>query len=507
MRNTAVSFCVFFFGVAAVMAQTVPGAAVDAGATAPPATAPAASPAPAPTRPDLSVPVDAAKKWVVGFSVFNAAGLSPENAYLAYSIPLLMKDEISGLDSHTYADDERELWQKAILAREISAVERSITSIRQQRDSLYFGDTPPTAAAVQAVDERVSAAAARRDFLRSLDPAHVAVPAEKPIAFKEGTGPGKLLDLLRVPAATYCARQEIDLLVGGSIQEVQGYLLVTLWVFDAARGNTILSSREAAQRDELYASLPPLGKELAGILLGRQWSLVAYAPSPPNGSLYVDGVLVASGASPALYLSPGIKEIRVSAPGYRPEKLTLILTPGQESPLAVTLEKEPAASVFIVSQPAGAALYVDSIWQGTTPLLQEKPPVRGRGVLSLTGFYDLPFQIGLDSPAQLSFSLQPDLGARDVAQKKARDQFYEAFGWFALSVPLPLLCSAFKIDYEAKQLFFTANAMSPEAAAAQLGSQVFLAGYVAGIAISASLFTWMVFRIIHYISVSNGTAG
>jgi hypothetical protein len=173
----------------------------------------------------------------------------------------------------------------------------------------------------------------------------------------------------------------------------------------------------------------------------------------------------------------------------------------------VTLDKKPAASVFVVSVPAGAALYVDSIWQGTTPLLQSKPPVRSRGVLSQTGFYDLPFSIGLDSPPQLSFSLQPDLGARDAAQKKARDEFYTAFGWFAVSVPLPLFCSAFKIDYEAKQLFFTANAMYAEAASAQLGAQAFLAGYVAGIAISASLFTWMVIRIIAYISVSNGTAG
>ena len=503
MRNTAVLFCAFFLAAQTVMAQAASGAAADAGAPAPPASAPAASTAAA--RPDVSVPVDAAKKWVVGFSMFDAVGLSPENAYLAYSIPLLLKDEVSGLDSHAYADDERELSRKSIIAREISAVEKSITAIRQQRDSLFFGDVPPTAAALQAVDDRVTTAIARRDFLRSLDRALVAVPAEKPIAFKDGTGPGKLLDLLRVPAATYCARQEIDLLVGGSIQEVQGYLLVNIWMFDAARGNTTRSTRDAAQRDELYASLPPLGKELAGILLGRQWSVVAFAPSPPNASLYVDGVLAASGASPALYLSPGIKEISVSAPGYREEKLTLMLTPGQESPLAVTLEKEPAASVFIVSEPAGAALYVDSIWQGTTPLLQEKPPVRSRGMLSLSGFYDLPFSIGLDSPAQLSFSLQPDLGARDAVQKKARDQFYAAFGWFALSVPLPLFCSAFKIDYELKQLFYPAG--SAEAAAAQFGAQAFLAGYVAGIAISASLFTWMVIRIIHYISVSNGTAG
>jgi hypothetical protein len=505
MRSTAVLLCAFFMSVATVWAQTASGVATDAGAAAPPTGVPAASTAPA--RPDLTVPIDPAKKWVVGFSVFEAAGLSPENAYLAYSIPLLLRDELSGLDSHAYADDERELARKSIVAREISAVEKSITTLRQQRDSMFFGDTPPTAAALQAVDDRVSAAAGRRDFLRSLDQSLVALPSEKPIAFKDGTGSGKLLDLLQVPAAVYCARQGIDLLVGGSVQEVQGYLLVNIWVFDSVRDAMTRSAREAAHRDELYATVPSLGTELAGILLGRQWSVVAFTPNPPNGSLYVDDVLVASGASPALYLSPGIKEIRVSAPGYREEKSTMILTPGQGSPLAVTLSKNSAPSVFIVSEPAGAAVYVNSLWQGTTPLLQEKPPLRSRGVLSLAGFYDFPFSIGLESPPQLSFSLVPDLGARDAAQKKARDEFYASFGWFALSVPLPLFCSAFKIDNEAKQVFYTANSMPAEAAAAQLGAQAFLAGYVAGIALSVSLFTWMVTRIVHYISVSNGTAG
>ena len=133
--------------------------------------------------------------------------------------------------------------------------------------------------------------------------------------------------------------------------------------------------------------------------------------------------------------------------------------------------------------------------------------MRSRGVLSLTGFYDFPFSIGLDSPPQLSFSLEPDLGARDAAQKKARDQFYTSFAWFAVSVSLPLFCSAFKVDYEARELFYTQNSMPTEAAAAKVGAQTFLAGYVGGLAISASLFTWMVIRIVHYISVSNRTAG
>ena len=60
MKNAAVVLSVFFLSAATVMAQTAPDEPADAGTTPPPAITPAASTAAA--RPDLSVPLDTAKK-------------------------------------------------------------------------------------------------------------------------------------------------------------------------------------------------------------------------------------------------------------------------------------------------------------------------------------------------------------------------------------------------------------------------------------------------------------
>jgi hypothetical protein len=485
-------------------ATGTPAAAGTAAATGTPA-APAA--APDPTKADLSVPADTAKQWVVGFSVFDAKGVSPENAYLAFSIPLLLKDAVSGLAGHTIADDERALLQKAVIARERLKAEQALTAARRDRDALLFSGAPPDPAALKPLDLRAAAIILRLDFLSSLDPATLTVPAEKSIGMKEGSGPGKLLDVSGLPADAYCARQGLDLLVGGSIRQAGGYLLVDTWAYDATRGRVTVSTREAAQRDEMYVTVPLWGKDLIATILGRAWSLVAFAPDPPDSSLYVDGTLATAGASPAIFLVPGIREITVSASGYRSITRTVELLPGDETPLAISLVRQTAGSVFISSVPAGADMYLNAVWEGKTPFLMELPTERSRGVLSLPGYYDLPFSLGADSPIQLSFSLLPDLGAREIAQKKARDEFYTSFAWFAASIPIPLFCNAFALDYALLRNDYLAQGQVSQAAAAQMGAQVFLAGYYVGIAISASLFTWMVFRIIHYVSVSNGTAG
>jgi len=262
----------------------------------------------------------------------------------------------------------------------------------------------------------------------------------------------------------------------------------------------VFTAREAAQRDEVYASLPEAGGDLARVILGKRWAKIAFSPDPPSASLYVDGHLLASGVAPALYVGPGEHEVQVTSPGCVDETRTIALEAGESFPLAVTLVKISGGVVTIDSVPPGANLYLDSIWSGITPLSLEKPFSRSRVVLSLPGFYDLPFSIGIDSPPKVTYSLQKDVGPRDTAQKKARDDFYAMFGWFAVSLPLPLFSYAFYIDNYVL-------AYNSGSASAQVTSNVFLAGYYGGAVISVALFTWMVFRIIHYVSVSNGIAG
>ena len=85
-----------------------------------------------------------------------------------------------------------------------------------------------------------------------------------------------------MPARQYCEAQSLDLLIGGSLQEVQGYLLLDLWAYSAARQQIIFSTRDAARRDDLYAAAPGMGKGITEEILGRPWAMVRFVPQPPE---------------------------------------------------------------------------------------------------------------------------------------------------------------------------------------------------------------------------------
>ncbi len=473
-----------------------------------PGAAPPASPTPSVlTKPDLTLPKDTAPVWQIGITVFSSDGLSPDNAYLAYSLPLLVRDEVGGFGVHAYQEDEKNLLRKALIAREITVSEKALSGVRKDRDDLLFNEVPRGDAARTAVQARLAAASARLDFLRALPPGRIDVAAEKPVKMKEGTGPGKLLDTPAIPAEVYCAQQGLDLLIGGTIQEVNGYLLLDVWAYDALKRAQVFSSRNAATREELPGSLQGFGRQVAGVILGRPWSLLAFAPDPPDAALYVDGVLAASGASPALFLAPGTHVIRISAVGFTTATRTVSLEPGGETRVDDALEKIAVGRVAVSSDPSGADLYVDSLWQGKTPLMVDRPPLRSRGVLALPGFYDLIFSLDPASPPALSFELQKDEGKRDVLQKKARDEFYDSLAIFVLSIPIPMFSYALSIDFAVKTLDLNGQGMTAAASQAQAASTVFLGTYYAGIAVSLGLFTWMVTRIIHYVRVADEISG
>ncbi len=472
------------------------GAAAAGGAAG--ASAPSGS-----TKPDFTLPKDTAAKWQIGIAVFSSDGLSPDNSYLAYSLPLLVRDEVNGFGVHTYQEDEKELVRKALIAREIAVSEKSITNVRKERDDLFFNEVPVGAAARVSVQARLAAAGARRDFLRTLSPERVEVAAEKPIAMKEGTGAGKLLETPAVPVEVYCAQQGLDLLIGGKVQEVQGYLILDVWAYDPLKRAQVFTLRNTAAREEISGTLQGIGRQIARTILGRPWSLVAFSPDPPDAMLYVDGVLVASGASPELFLLPGTHKIKMSAIGYAEVSRSISLPPGEETRIDDALQKVVEGKVAISSDPPGADLYVDSLWKGRTPLLVDRPPLRSRGVLALSGFYDMVFPLEPVSPMVLSFELQKDDGKREVNQKKARDDFYFSLAVFVLSLPVPLFSYALSIDFSLKSLDLSGQGMPAAASQAQATGNIFLGTYYAGIAVSLGLFTWMVTRIIHYVNLTN----
>jgi hypothetical protein len=175
----------------------------------------------------------------------------------------------------------------------------------------------------------------------------------------------------------------------------------------------------------------------------------------------------------------------------------------------VSLVKQARPMMKIETSPPGADVYLDSVWKGKTPLTLETPAERTRVQLGLEGFYDLPLSIGPGTAPEISLILQPDVGSRVEIQQKARDDFYTAFGFFAVSLPIPLFCNSFYLDCaaELQRLIYSPGDTSAAQANTVLAGNIFYYSSLGSAAISASLFTWMVVNLVRYIIVSDRTGG
>ena len=450
-------------------------------------------------------PADARGRWVVGITAFRGEGLAPADAWLAWSVPLMLRDQVAGLDAHAVDADGRIALARAALARERLALLASLDALRDARDAAAFGETG--AAATAGPETALSDAVDRLAWLDALDPSTVDVPDTKPIAFKDGREPGLLLAVPFGSRGEAASREDVDLLVGGSVREASGYFLVELWAWDAARGAEVFAWRDAATRGELYERVADAGRGLTGLLLGRPWASLAVAAEPPAATVLVDGNPPGTGRSRFDDLEPGRHEIRVSAPGYREEVRTVDLEPGSSTSVGIALASMDLGTIAVTSEPPGADAWLDAVWQGRTPLDIPRPGERVRLVVSLPDGPEAALTVGPSSPALISFSLSADALHSEADQKAARDRFYGSFGWFMLSLPVPFYSYSWAVDWTAEAFRLEGEGNAAGAARAAGFGLGFYYAYLGGLGISAALAGWTIYNLVRYVKAADRTAG
>ena len=454
-----------------------------------------------------SVPRDDREKWQLGVAALEGFGLSAENSYLANAVPLLIRDALARLPWHDLSEEERAARRKALIVQELATLAQSIGRLRRERDEAFFEGPGTWGTARPAAPSGLAGLVERRRYLESLDPLLIEVPACKALSIVDGPGAGRLFDPPEVSRGSFCRERGLDMLIGGSIREVQGFLLLDLWAWDAARAAVLFTWREAGRREELYDSLASAQRGLVEPVLGGPWSSLLVSLTPALARLSVDGQPAAPAGPGEIFLAPATHEVRATAPGYSEIVQRVDLAAGESKVLSMQLERLDHGTTTIDSDPAGADIYVNSLWTGKTPLALELPAERSRILLAKGGFLALPFSIGPSTPARDAFTLEPMTASRDALQRKARNGFYSAFGWFLLSLPAPLFCYRYAFDYAVKaQDLYTDGRVADAQRAIDQGTALYWTS-VGGAVASASLFAWVVSAVVRYIAVSDRAAG
>jgi hypothetical protein len=301
-------------------------------------------------------------------------------------------------------------------------------------------------------------------------------------------------------------QQDLDVLLWGRLEEVQGFLYFEISLFHAVLAEPVFSYSDAGAPAELYELSEELIGELATVLWGRDWSALAVDSVPPGASVWIDEVFQGRTPLNIPYLLPGTRQIRVQAPGYRPALRAVELSPFTKEEQSFSLEQQARETFTLESIPPGAAVYLGSEWLGSTPLSVEEPDTLRRYLLRRSGYLDFPLYVNPDAESSITVELLPDGLDPGEVQQQRRDELYRAFAAFALSVPLPVFFGSYWSDYLALAVTLDSQMDYTGAAAAKKTADTYSYLYFGTLGVSGGLFVNLLLRVIRYLRASDRRA-
>ena len=447
------------------------------------------------SAPNEQIPEDTAKTYRVAVSAFQGEGLSKDNEYLLQAIPLLLLQTISGIARHHFDNVELAAYRRSVLESAVEAQRVQIDKLFQDRSKILFS-SGNLATALAASTKTIDAAEERLSFLEKLDPTKISVERTKPIELVQSPSGEQLVSYPSVSPEHTAADLKLGLLVWGSIDEVQGFLVVHISVYDAALGRNIYDFGKAFTQSNVLDSASEVSSHLARAVLGRDFGTLHLEISPPSALVYLDGAFYGIGSSTIDHVKTGNHTVEVRAPGYAPESFSVSITPFGDTKESVSLLSVARPEIAVSSTPGGADVYVASEWKGKTPLLIARPSNDEAMVLTLKGYHNYTTTLSDATPKSLQARLLPELFDSQSYAAGLRNRFYSSFGAFALSMILPV--TFYSIMQEDLVNLGQTNSVTE---AQQLQNQigVWYYSYLGGAFVSAALFANTIIDIAQYL--------
>ena len=378
-------------------------------------------------------PADTRADWRVGITALREVRVAAHNAYLASAIPRLLLERLAPIRRHRLSADERLGRARLVLADAARAESERVAELQRRRDRQALARTETA-----DLDRQLTVARGRLRELRDLPPEELAIASHKPLVMAAVGSDDPLLPAPRFSPLQAAREADLDLLITGELEEVEGVLFMQIFTVDRNLRRRVLSYRDVVRGERLDDTLAEVERKLAQLLIGEPWGTLTVAPTPAQSAVYVDGVFAGLGVTELPYQTLGPHTVRVTAPGHEPLESTVTLA-GSGYTLAPALDPLPPRPVTIVSEPPGAALYLDSSYLGVTPLQVTASEPPARVLVRLAGYRDAALILRPTSVTPLRIDLVRDEYDLAQHQQEQRDGFYVQFGTAVLSLAGPLI--------------------------------------------------------------------
>ncbi|MBN1523509.1 MAG: hypothetical protein JW904_03395 [Spirochaetales bacterium] len=386
----------------------------------------------------IPLPIDPKIAWSVAITEFQGSNISQENQYLLASLPALLQERIAVIPTHTLAKEEITAYQKWIVYTEIQKVAESLNQLQKKQDEQIFLNKKE-----YELDKLNQEFETQREILRNkitqlraMDPSLIAVPGLKELVQPEDSG--RLLASPPYSPLQYAVQKDIDLLVTGSVEEIQGYLYLEIKVFHRFLEKPVYSFHDAGTREELAAFMQDAVPDIIFTILGREWAGLFIDVDPAFCYIKINNELAGMGTLDHHFLLPGEISLEIIAPGYKGIMQSIVLTARETERIEITLEKTDTQALLVESLPPGADVYFNALWIGKSPLIMERPAILSRLLFMADGFNPTSFRIGPESGRNIMVPLVNLKVDWQSIKESKRDRFFGALACLVLSMPVPI---------------------------------------------------------------------
>ena len=389
---------------------------------------------PAAQKADVPVLVeDTRETYRIGFFRFDAESLSVELEYLVSSVPRVFYERFQKIADHYYDDEELAQYRAYLLQQKAEMQEQAITTRITTRDQqLFANETSENMLAEEIVELREEL-----QQLAQYNLADIAVQNPKPT---------EMLNLvseypLRKPSYYAIARtHDLDMLFDAVLTQDAEFVHITLYVYLQAEDLLRELITLSLAQDEIDVLSDLLDAPAADAIVGREWSTIVVEGVNEQDVVYLNGVLVGYGPQSFPYLPLGDYDLRLESE-YVPDPQYQAVSLSNRDAVVVQFFDDigDRGRIQINTMPDGASVYVNSIWQGITPLAIDRISSERTLLIRKSGYFDVKSSLNDQSEEIMSYTLVPELFDQSQWLFRHRDRFYSALAALIISVPIPII--------------------------------------------------------------------
>ncbi len=387
---------------------------------------------------EFSLPTDTKQTWNIGVTKLLGTEVSEEYHYLESSIPRIVLETISRCENHRFKKEEKAAYQLKLIENNIQKLKKQLSNLLESKDKEFF-NFEKNRAERERLDLRITQIREELAFLEDAFSDEIKIEEEKPVIVVQKNEMSQLLDYPLVSPRETGERKNIDLLIYGFLEEIEGYLFIEVRAWNSSFETDVFKYTGGFSVEEVQNNAEIIGQKLLSVVLGHDWAELTVRTKPETGEIYIEDQFYGQGVVRNLLLTPGTYTVFVERQGYETVERSVTLQPEEKKSIDISLSSIVTQKVRLESTPSGADVYIGSVWQGKTPLTVIRPTEKRELILKKEQYrYEMSY-LHSQTDSILSFTLSPDLFDWEKYLEKKRNSFYLSLGVFALSVPVPII--------------------------------------------------------------------